>query len=44
MINDLNVFVLPRMEELQLQQNVHFKDSGSEVLGKLVAEIIRKQI
>ncbi len=44
MINDLYSFVLPRMEELQIKQNVHFTKSGSEILGKLVADLIREQI
>ena len=44
MIDDLYNFVLPRMKELQIEQNVHFTEAGSEALGKLVAEIIFKQI
>lgn len=41
LINDLYGYVLPRMQDLQIPNNVHFKDSGKEVLGKKVAEIIR---
>lgn len=44
MINDLYSFVFPRMEELQIKQNVHFTKSGSKILGEQVANIIRKQL
>ena len=39
-INNLHDFVLPRMEELQLPNNVHFKKEGSEALAKQVANAI----
>lgn len=44
MINDLYSFVLPRMEELQIEQNVHFTEKGSQILGKIVANEIKKYI
>ncbi len=40
MINDLYSFVLPRMQDLQIPNNVHFTKKGSEELGKRVADII----
>lgn len=40
-INDLHEYVLPRMKEMQIEQNVHFKKSGSKILGKLVANKIQ---
>lgn len=43
MINDLYSFVLPRMEELQIPQNVHFTETGSETIGNEVAGFIRNQ-
>lgn len=44
MINDLYSFVLPRMQELQLPENVHFTKKGSEELGIRVADIIRNRL
>lgn len=41
-INDLHGFVLPRLNKLQLPNNVHFKEEGSRELGKVVAEKILK--
>jgi acyl-CoA thioesterase-1 len=39
-INDLYNFMLPRMNELQLPKNVHFKPEGyKELAGKVVARI-----
>lgn len=39
-INDLYNFMLPRMNELQLPKNVHFKSEGyKELAGKVVARI-----
>lgn len=39
-INDLYNFMLPRMDELQLPKNVHFKPEGYKALaGKVVARI-----
>lgn len=39
-VNDLYTFVLPRMEALQRERNVHFTESGSVALGKVVARQI----
>ena len=39
-INDLHSFVLPRMNELQRPNNVHFSKYGSEELAKLVVKSI----
>lgn len=39
-INDLYAFALPRLEELQLPNNVHFKPEGSKVLAEEVAKHI----
>ncbi len=44
LINDLYNFVLPRMKELQLPNNVHFNQKGSEELGKRVVDIICNQL
>ncbi|WP_430934675.1 GDSL-type esterase/lipase family protein [Saccharicrinis sp. 156] len=41
-INNLHDFVLPRMEELQLPSNVHFKKAGSEALAKQVVKHIEE--
>jgi acyl-CoA thioesterase-1 len=38
--NDLYAFMLPRMAELQLPQNVHFTSAGYEELAKQVAGVI----
>lgn len=43
-INDLYSFVLPRMEELQRPNNVHFTKEGSQALGEQVAEMIMRYI
>jgi len=43
-VNDLYNFTLPRLEELQRPQNVHFSDEGSEALAKEVARQIRKAL
>ena len=40
LINDLYGFVLPKMEDLQIPQNVHFTETGSETIGKEVAQFI----
>lgn len=42
MINDLYAFMLPRMNELQLPNNVHFTEEGSFELAKKVAERINE--
>jgi len=39
-INDLYAFMLPRMSELQLPNNVHFTETGSFELAKKVTERI----
>lgn len=44
LINDLYGFVLPKMEELQIPQNVHFSETGSEAIGNEVAQFIRNQL
>ncbi len=43
-INDLYAFMLPRMSELQLPNNVHFKETGSFELAKKVRERIIEAI
>lgn len=40
-INDLYAFALPRLEELQKPQNVHFTIQGSKVLAKKVVDTIK---
>ena len=39
-VNDLYAFALPRLEEIQIQANVHFTQEGSAVLAKQVAAVI----
>ena len=43
-INDLHAFVLPRMEELLLPNNVHFRPAANIALAETVAEHIRKAL
>jgi len=43
-IDDLYAAVLPRLAELQLPVNVHFKPEGSEFLGGQVAQSIEAQL
>ena len=43
-INDLYAFMLPRMSELQLPNNVHFTETGSFELAKKVTERINEVI
>ncbi len=43
-VNDLYSFVLPRMEELQRPNNVHFTEPGSEALAEQVAKVIGKHL
>jgi acyl-CoA thioesterase-1 len=43
-IDDLYAFALPKLAEIQLPANVHFKPEGSAVLAKQVAESILKAI
>ena len=40
MVNDLHAFVLPRMQELQRPNNVHFSEAGSRALAGQVAKVI----
>ena len=42
-INDLYNFVLPRMDELQRPNNVHFHEKGSKALAAQVTNSILKQ-
>jgi acyl-CoA thioesterase-1 len=42
MVNDLHAFVLPRMEELQRPNNVHFTEAGSRALAGQVANVINE--
>lgn len=44
MINDLYLFALPRLDEIQRPANVHFTPSGSEQLAQQVAESIQKSL
>ncbi|MHC4983162.1 MAG: hypothetical protein ACYTF6_08350, partial [Planctomycetota bacterium] len=39
-INDLHAFSLPRLEEMQLPRNVHFKPEGSRLLAEQVAKSV----
>lgn len=41
-INDLYAFMLPRMSELQLPENVHFTPEGYEALARKVVERIKE--
>jgi lysophospholipase L1-like esterase len=43
-INDLHAYVLPRMEQLQKPQNVHFTEEGSESLAEVVASSIKNHL
>ena len=40
-VNDLFTFAGPRLEEIQIPVNVHFKPAGSVALGKVVASKLR---
>ncbi len=44
MINDLYNFMLPRMNDLQLPKNVHFKPEGYQALARKVVERINEVI
>jgi lysophospholipase L1-like esterase len=44
MIDDLYAFALPRLAEIQLPANVHFKPEGSKQLADQVAASIRKAL
>lgn len=41
-IDDLHAFALPKLAEIQLPANVHFKPAGSKVLGGQVAAEIKR--
>ena len=43
-VNDLYAYVLPRMEDLQRPNNVHFTEAGSRALAKQVAKIINDNL
>ena len=43
-VNDLHSFVLPRMKQLLLPNNVHFKAAGSQALARKVAAAIRSTL
>lgn len=43
-INDLYAFMLPRMSELQLYENVHFKPEGYLALAQKVVDRIKEMI
>jgi len=43
-INDLYSFALPRLKEIQREQNVHFNPKGSELLAEQVAKSILKAL
>jgi acyl-CoA thioesterase-1 len=43
-VNDLYAFALPKLAEIQLPANVHFKPEGSKVLAKQVAAEITKAL
>jgi lysophospholipase L1-like esterase len=42
LINNLHAFMVPRMAELQLPNNVHFTEDGSRELAKKVVERIKE--
>ena len=43
-INDLYSFALPQLNEIQIEQNVHFNPKGSKQLGEQVANSILKAL
>ena len=43
-VNDLYSLVLPKISELQINNNVHFKESGSEFLADLVVKSIMESL
>ncbi len=43
-VDDLYTAILPKLAELQMPVNVHFKPEGSKFLAKLVAESIMKSL
>lgn len=44
LINNLHAFMVPRMAELQLPNNVHFTENGSRELAKKVVERINEAL
>lgn len=43
-VDDLYAFALPRLKEIQLPSNVHFRPAGSEQLAQVVAQSIKKAL
>ena len=43
-VNDLHAFALPRLKELQLPENVHFTQEGSEILADQVVSAILERL
>jgi acyl-CoA thioesterase-1 len=43
-IDDLHAFALPKLDEIQLPANVHFKPAGSKLLGQQVAAEVAKAL
>ena len=43
-VNDLHAFALPRLKELQLPENVHFTQEGSEILADQVSRAILERL
>ena len=39
-VNDLYGFALPRLDQIQRPENVHFTDAGSEQLAEVVARAV----
>lgn len=39
-VNDLYALTFPRLNEIQMPQDVHFNEKGSEILGEHVAAFI----
>jgi len=42
--DDLYAYALPKLAEIQLPTNVHFKPEGSKVLAQQVASVIAKAL
>ena len=43
-VNDLHAFALPRLQEIQRPQNVHFTQEGSAKLADQVAAAILQRL
>ena len=43
-VNDLYSSVLPKISDLQIPNNVHFKEKGSEFLANLVVKSIMESL